>query len=530
MFFELLVQYKDKGYMRAKQACILAYWATRAGAIGDAKLLAYPPGRQSGKYSTHYDTVLASSPSAELFYSVDVPTLLRTDASTETHSLPTVPPHCALQEEMQQMNTAGLAQAVRENRFGRVYEDDPVVMAAAPGEIVLPFAIYIDGVSFQTRDSIVGFWVQNLFTNVRHLVAVLRLSEMCGCGCRGWCSIYPILLMLTWSLTWLRRGIWPPHREGERSWRESCDGPWQALAGQPLGFKAVCSYIKCDLKELCTSLGFASTATIRHPCACCLCNRETWDDMTGLSALGHEWGEHTVQVHHEAASSCEIECVLTRAAYSTVRACLEDDVRPKGNRGRCLIKGLPALGLSKGDRLERSPALPDTTAFDTLRPAAGSSVEVTFWRRSCETRIRHRCPLFSEATGLSPHKSLAIDWLHCLSLGLFLYYINAFVHAMIDSCAFGARGTFAERRLHVLRMMRARMATWRSAEEKSGRARTLPGHFTEGMLGEKGQASSLQGAESNAVLTFWWTAFSLSRPKTSQENIGHPWPRPASNC
>ena len=49
-----LIQLKDSGILRANHVCIIAYWASRAGAKMMEEL-SYPPGRQTGKYSRHYD-------------------------------------------------------------------------------------------------------------------------------------------------------------------------------------------------------------------------------------------------------------------------------------------------------------------------------------------------------------------------------------------------------------------------------------------------------------------------------------------
>ena len=34
----------------------------------------------------------------------------------------------------------------------------------------------------------------------------LGISEMCQCGCRGWCTMFPVLLALSWDLAALATG------------------------------------------------------------------------------------------------------------------------------------------------------------------------------------------------------------------------------------------------------------------------------------------------------------------------------------
>eukprot|EP00969_Alexandrium_andersonii_P363509 15462118-Alexandrium_andersonii.AAC.1 len=97
-------------------------------------------------------------------------------------------------------------------------------------------------------------------------------------------------------------------------------------------------------------------------------------------------------------------------------------------KGRALSKAFPHLGLERGDRLEPSPYLPNVADFDQLQAPA----TVVWWRRSCETLTRHRNPLMSPVTGIEP-KTLGIDWLHALSLGVFLNYCTHLTHALLEA-------------------------------------------------------------------------------------------------
>eukprot|EP00959_Pyramimonas_sp_CCMP1952_P195465 4087046-Pyramimonas_sp.AAC.1 len=51
---EYLIHLKATGILTAKQACLIAHVSSRAGANGIADL-GYSPGRQTGKYSDHWD-------------------------------------------------------------------------------------------------------------------------------------------------------------------------------------------------------------------------------------------------------------------------------------------------------------------------------------------------------------------------------------------------------------------------------------------------------------------------------------------
>ena len=107
-----------------------------------------------------------------------------------------------------------LAKSIRENELGQAYFEDEVVRSAAPGEDVWPTALYVDGFEFgASDDSAIGLWLHNLVLDSRILLAVLKANELCGCGCRGWCSSWAIWNMIAWSVGWLRRGRNPRRRE-----------------------------------------------------------------------------------------------------------------------------------------------------------------------------------------------------------------------------------------------------------------------------------------------------------------------------
>ena len=55
---------------------------------------------------------------------------------------------------------------------------------------VHPSALYVDHVGSTTkRDGVVGFFIYSLVTQRRHLRVAVRKSDLCRCGCRGWCSL-----------------------------------------------------------------------------------------------------------------------------------------------------------------------------------------------------------------------------------------------------------------------------------------------------------------------------------------------------
>eukprot|EP00959_Pyramimonas_sp_CCMP1952_P000063 1081-Pyramimonas_sp.AAC.1 len=81
----------------------------------------------------------------------------------------------------------------------------------------LPLTFYLDGVQFRSpaagrTDSVLGLWCTNLLSRQRHLISNLRGSDSCGCGCKGWCSMYPHLLASQWMFAAMQDGNRPQEK------------------------------------------------------------------------------------------------------------------------------------------------------------------------------------------------------------------------------------------------------------------------------------------------------------------------------
>jgi hypothetical protein len=109
-----------------------------------------------------------------------------------------------------------------------------------------------------------------------------------------------------------------------------------------------------------------------------------------------------------------------------------------------LPPGLPHLSLMAGDRLGPHSGLMDIgEGFDDLDFSAGA-VRVLFWRPEREFITRHRNPMFDIEIGLTPHRTLTVDALHCLYLGVLLDVCKAIVWWLIVNGKWGAIGTLFE--------------------------------------------------------------------------------------
>ena len=111
----------------------------------------------------------------------------------------------------------------------------------------LPLALFADGIRYKTvlagrADAILGIWVRSLTTQRRHLLCSIRVQRMCRCGCRGWCTLHPIMSALAHSFKGLALG-----RRLNTFWdntpRLPSDPYGVGGAGDELGFRAVLLYL-----------------------------------------------------------------------------------------------------------------------------------------------------------------------------------------------------------------------------------------------------------------------------------------------
>lgn len=500
-FLTYLVLLKVSGKLSAKQACILAFWACKAGAKG-AKKLAVRPDAPSGRFSYEFDNAMGSFPKDLPSYSVDLAKRRRHDNSRSWEPLPFIPPHEAIAKELDSSTEASeqLRYAKEGDELPRIFTENPLVSEAPADVEVHPLAIYMDGVQHNRTDSVLGIWCYLLLTGKRHLLGVIRKSELCACGCRGWCSLAPIFRFLSWSLGCMARGAWPTARHDGQPWRPE-DKARQTRAGAPFGWRVVVAVVKGDWAEYSHSLGLPSHADGIAPCPWCFTSPDQMYEHAGLSIFGPPFPRKSAADYDAACRHCEIEKVLTKSDVDAIRFRLKFDKRLNGARGRAVATHCPEVGLLANDRLEPSVSLPDVASLED-QPFP---VRTLWWRRDCETSARHRNPLFGEESGLSVH-NLGIDWMHTLSLGVHFTVIMNFVWELISANPWGIVGPTASIVELGFSRLKGELSSWYTSTPE-GRQATRIQHFTSKLCGTYEQRScKLHASESNGFLLFARTA------------------------
>ena len=357
----------------------------------------------------------------------------------------------------------------------------------------------MDGVPFQRRDGLVAFYVYNLATQVRHLVAVVRKSAMCTCGCLAWCTLAPIFFWLQWSFRALAVGMAPDRRHDGRPFGDE-ETARANRAGTQLP-KCVLLQIKGDWAEFSHTFGLPSWSSNLHPCFCCSATKDTLMEVGQTSPLSGPSPSTVHGEYGEACRHCEVRArIPDRRTLQILVGLLHYDKQRGGSKGRALQEGVPALGLLAGDRLEPQPDLLNVADFEQLQVP----VEVLFWRPANQTLALHRNPLFTDELGVSV-QTLALDCLHVLHLGVFNVFCCHALWALLEADVWRT-GTTGETLLQ-LGVMRCRheLFAWYAEQERANptaRVYRLQ-DLTWKMLGTRAHKHlATKGAETGTLLQY----------------------------
>lgn len=221
----------------------------------------------------------------EVQYELTIPSHDRAQVERDIKVIPVVPPHEALQREVRDRPTLRdkLAELVRDKTLPDDYFCHPVVRQHELGR-VFPLQLFVDGVPTTKKDNMIGFHVVNVVSGARHIVACLRKSRLCACGCHGWCSLYQVFDFLQWSFSAAASGRVPSGKHDGRPWLPS--DALRSAGGASEGVVAACLlHIKGDWMELVTSFGFPSWSDKAQPCWACACSHEQLHQLSGANVL-----------------------------------------------------------------------------------------------------------------------------------------------------------------------------------------------------------------------------------------------------
>lgn len=169
------------------------------------------------------------------------------------------------------------------------------------------------------------------------------------------------------------------------------------------------------------------------------------------------------------------------------------------------------LGLLRGDRLEPWSGCQDILEFDRLTKFPAT---VLFWRKSLEGVAHHRNPIFAAFTGILPGSTIALDWMHTLSLGVFQTWAALVVHSLIevDAWATGCTEFSARLAASTYRLASDFQRFVRTANSTTGRNLTEATHLKPESFGTKATPKcGLKAGETNAFLEYMAMEFLPTR-------------------
>ena len=211
-------------------------------------------------------------------------------------------------------------------------------------------------------------------------------------------------------------------------------------------------------------------------------------------------GDH--RTYENACVACEQLIVIDRAAHREIIMNLGYDKRQDGGRGLCISKAFPALGIRTRARLEPSEFLPDVSQFLNV---SVFPYPLLLWNRGEETVTRHRNPLVDDTLGISMSRTLRIDTLHTLYLGVFLKFCALIWWRLLFAGAFGSADTMDENIEIGLSTFKARYLWWlKKRHELYPFANLTETHeFTKKMVGDPGDLKmGTKGSETWTLLLF----------------------------
>ncbi|CAE7837060.1 unnamed protein product [Symbiodinium sp. CCMP2592] len=446
------------GSLPGSDVAELCHYVTRAGGTGVATWALNP--EQAARHGFEHIKLHAGKeyPEPDLDY-VTVPLFEKRQSRRVAEKVPIMLPSTLFRKFVEVPSV----QSKDEINFRKMlhnlpcYDNHPVVQrarAAGNTELVRPIALYWDGVRYSVHDSFTGFYVTDILSEQKFVSFLLRSEDMCRCGCRGWCSIFPLL-----------QCDWPAYLEiiGGRFWNHNS-----------------------------------------HPCALC---RISQDDMTAdnvhsitLDNVGHlvyssedynnDIGMFTREILVDTAEM--LRTIARNLEYSRL------------DRGRHLTADLPRYGLRKNWRLEPSRRLPDVSQLEYQE----LPLRVIFWIAPRDARLTHMCPLFS-LEGVT-QDSWSIDIMHAWHLGPMQQFISLAMHSFIASGVFSPRSVnieASELRELALLAIKAELFQFyknlRSTDQRWREKGSEVWNLTMGMIGNEDTYNlSAKAAESHGLLRF----------------------------
>ena len=227
--------------------------------------------------------------------------------------------------------------------------------------------IYMDAAGFTKEESVEEVFVSDVATGRRGLTCILRKAEMCNCGCRGWCTVWPAHEALRHEFAGAAAGVLHSHYSDRSHFEPGCRADRR---GRGMGIHVALVEFRADWPGFAAPMGFRMSRRKTCPCLVCTVTSDTMACTDGITLDEGPWNDFDDNAYRIEVIRCLVEVTIaTEADRSAVmRAPLEYDRRT--NRNRFLGRKVNAnVMLSTGqllchDRLHPPHELRDVDDFN----------------------------------------------------------------------------------------------------------------------------------------------------------------------
>jgi hypothetical protein len=349
-FVDMLIGLYMASAISGQMFTTLCYWAGVGGLRGDVPKFGLKPSTIPGHCTRHLNKLLGFEQLKHKGYCLEVPGRRKHDISRTKFNVEVIPPHESILAEIAEDPSVliRLQEAKSTNDLPPSYTQHPIVLNN-PNDDVLPMALYMDGLPYSQTDSVVGVWMINMISGMRHMIAVIRKRICCACGCRSFCTFHALYRFIHWSLSSLANKTHPLTRHDNTVWQErDCDRA--LVAGQPTRVRAALCQIKGDWAEFCSRFGFPNWASSTRPCFLCAAGPDEMYSVQGVSPISLPWHLNTPESYFTAVARCELVVTISAAQHHRLKTLLQYDNRQYGAGGLAVFgtQGLEELPLLVG--------------------------------------------------------------------------------------------------------------------------------------------------------------------------------------
>ncbi len=288
---ELLLSLYATSAISAKALCLLSLHATQAG-VKHTDLEAWAfESKRSGNYLRHLRSRLPSAWDHHELSMLTVPVFDLHQRTTKTIRVAPIHHETLDDEVCRPCESDDVGQDNLE-----IFRKHPLREVLGDTRPVHACALYMDGIQYSKQnhvskaESALGVFVYEIKSGRRILAAVLQKGQLCRCGCFGFCTIFPVLFYLEWSLGCAARGERPDKRWDLPPWPEGSTYGQLAKIDAKLKSRFIVTQTKGDWMEFSSTLSFASHSTFNSPCWICAATKRNMLDFCGATCHGHSWG------------------------------------------------------------------------------------------------------------------------------------------------------------------------------------------------------------------------------------------------